>query len=127
MADQIITGDAMRSVPSSPVVENVQINPFLHKTPTPSTKKETSKWVKGAPTPIREGQLTPNTEALNLLAGFASGEVIMEGNELRHLPSISKSLETIWETPTRKNTDGSANRTKKAKTVGNSETLDKNT
>ena len=39
----------------------------------------------------------------------------MEGNELKHLPSISKSLETIWETPKRKNTGGSANRTKKAK------------
>ena len=115
MADRINTGKVARSVPSSPVVKNIQINPFLHRTPIPSTKKEMSKWVKGAPTPIQEGQLTPNTEALNLLAGFASGEVVMEGNELKHLPSISKSLETIWETPKRKNTDGSANRTKKAK------------
>ena len=65
--------------------------------------------------PIQEGQLIPNTEALNLLAGFASGEVVMEGNELKHLPSISKSLETIWDTPKRKNTNGSANQTKKAK------------
>ena len=67
------------------------------------------------PTPIQEGQLTPNTEALNLLAGFTSGEVVMEGDKLKHLPSISKSLETIWDTPKRKNTDGCANRTKKAK------------
>ena len=58
--------------------------------------------------------MTPNTEALNLLVGFASG-VVMEGDELKHLPSISKGLETIWDTPKRKNTDGSANRTKKAK------------
>ena len=59
--------------------------------------------------------MTTNTEALNLLVGFASGEVIMEGDELKHLPSISKSLETIWDTPKRKNIDGHANRTKKAK------------
>ena len=85
MADKIKPGKVAHSVPSSPVVKNVQINPFLHKTPIPSTKKETSKWVKGAPTQIQEGQLTPNTEALNLLAGFASGEVVMEGNELKHL------------------------------------------
>ena len=115
MADQIITGDVMRSVPSSSIVKNVQIKPFLHKTPIPSIKKETTKWVKGVPTPIQEGQLTPNTEALNLLAGFASGEVVMEGDELKHLPSISKSLETIWDMPKRKNTDGSANRTNKPK------------
>ena len=115
MADKINAGKVAPSVPSSPVVKNVQINPFLHRTPIPSTKKETPKWVKGEPTPIQEGQLTPNTEALNLLAGFASGEVVMEGNELKHLPSISKSLETIWDTPKRKNTNGSANRTKKAK------------
>ena len=76
--------------------------------------------MKGAPTPIQEGQLTPITEALNLLAGFSSGEVIMEGNELKHIPSISESLETIWNTPKRKNTNGCANRTKKAK-VGQKE------
>ena len=115
MADKINTGKVARSVPSSSVVKNVQINLFLHRTPIPSTKKETPKWVKGEPTLIQEGQLTPNTEALNLLAGFASGEVVMEGNKLKHLPSISKSLETIWDTPKRKNTNDSANRTKKAK------------
>ena len=71
--------------------------------------------MKGAPTPIQEDQLTLITEALNLLAGFASGNVIMEGDKLKHLPSISKSLEPIWDTPKRKNTDGCANRTKKAK------------
>ena len=62
MADQIITGNVTRSVPSSPVVKNVQIKPFLHKTPIPSIKKETTKWVQGAPTPIQEGQLTPVSE-----------------------------------------------------------------
>ena len=39
----------------------------------------------------------------------------MEGEELKHIPSISESLESIWDTPKRKNTDGHANRTKKAK------------
>ena len=34
---------------------------------------------------------------------------------MKHLPTISESLETSWETPKRKNIDGSANRTKKAK------------
>ena len=115
MADEINTGNVSCSVPSSPVVKNVLIKPFLHKTPIPSVEKETTEWVTGAPTPIQEGQLTPNTEALNLLVGFASGKVVMEGDELKHLPSISKSLETIWDTPKRKNIDGSANRTKKAK------------
>ena len=115
MADKINTGKVAHSVPSSPVVKNVQINPFLHRTPIPSTKKETSKWVNGVPIPIQEGQLTSNTEALNLLAGFASGEVVMERDKLKHLPFISKSLETIWDTPKRKNTNGCANRIKKAK------------
>ena len=115
MADKINTGKVAHSVPSSPVVKNVQYNPFLHRTPINSTKKETPKWVKGVPTLIQEGQLTPNVEALNLLAGFASGEVVMEGDELKHLPSISKSLETIWNTLKRKSTNGCANRTKKAK------------
>ena len=49
----------------------------------------------GATTPIQEGQLTTVSEALNLLAGFSSGEVIMEGDELKHIPSISESLERI--------------------------------
>ena len=34
---------------------------------------------------------------------------------MKHLPTISESLNTIWETPKRKNIDGSVNRTKKAK------------
>ena len=52
----------------------------------------------GAPTPIQECQLTPISEALNLLVGFSSGEVIMEGEELKHIPSISESLDSIWVT-----------------------------
>ena len=87
----------------------------MQKTPIPSVEKVTSKWVQGAPTPIQEGQLTPLSEALNLLVGFSSGKVVMEGEELKHIPSISESLDSIWVTPKRKNIDGHANRTKKAK------------
>ena len=54
-------------------------------------------------------------DSLNLLVGFSSGEVIMEGEELKHTPSISESLESNWYTPKRKNTDDHANRTIKAK------------
>ena len=115
MADEISTGNVICSVPNSPVVKNVQIKSFLHKTPIPSIEKEPTKWVQGAPTPIQEGQLTQISEALNLLAGFSCGKVIMEGEELKHIPSISESLESIWDNPKRKNTDGCANRTKKAK------------
>ena len=115
MADEINTGNVTHSVPNSPVVGIVQIKPFLNKTPIPSVEKVTSEWVMGAPTPIQEGQLTPISEALNLLAGFSSGEVIMEGDELKHIPSISKSLERIWDSPKRKNTDGSTNSTEKNK------------
>ena len=110
MAEQNVTGNVKNSVPSSPVTKNVS---FLDRTPIPSVKA--TQWVQGAPTPIRKGQLTPMSEALNLLVGFSTGEVMMEGENMKHLPTISESLNTIWETPKRKNIDGSANRTKKAK------------
>ena len=61
--------------------------------------------------------MTPNTKALNLLTGFATGQVIMKDDEIQHIPLISQSLGTIWETPKRKVTDGSANRTKKQKSL----------
>ena len=112
MAEQNDTGHVKNSVPSSPVVKNVS---FLNRTPTPSGKA--TQWVQGAPTPIRKGQLTPMSEALKLLVGFSTGEVTMEGENMKHLPTISESLDTIWETPKRKSVDGSANRTKKAKTA----------
>ena len=76
---------------------------------------ESTQWVQGAPTPIQEGQLTPMSEALNLLLGFSTGEVIMEGENMKHLPTISESLNSIWNTPKQKNIDGRVNRTKKAK------------
>ena len=58
--------------------------------------------------------MTPNTEALSLLTGFATGQVTMKDDEVQHIPSISQSLGTIWETPKHKVTDGLANHTKKA-------------
>ena len=110
MAEQNDTGHVKNSVPRSPVVKNVS---FLNRTPTPLVKA--TQWVQGAPTPIRKGQLTPMSEALKLLVGFSTGEVTMEGENMKHLPTISESLDTIWETPKRKSVDGSTNRTKKAK------------
>ena len=60
--------------------------------------------------------MTPNYKAIQLLAGFVTGQISVEEGELKHIPRISQSLETIWETPKRKkNTDGGVNRTKKAK------------
>ena len=88
------------SVLSSPVPS---IRKFLNKTPIPSLETKFPKYKKGVPTPIKEGQLTPNTEALNLLTGFATGNVILQNDEVVHIPSISQSLNTIWETPKHKN------------------------
>ena len=110
MAEQNVTGNVKNSVPSSPVTKNVS---FLDQTPIPSVKA--TQLVQGAPTPIQKRQLTPMSEALNLLVGFSTGEDTMKGENVKHLPTISESLETIWETPKQKNIDGSANRTKKAK------------
>ena len=45
--------------------------------------------------------MSPNTEAINLIAGFASGHITIDGNDLKHVPSISKSLSKVWETPNR--------------------------
>ena len=104
----------VRSVPSSPV-DSIKL--FLSKTPIPTLERiaKSPKFVKDVPTPVQEGQMTPNTEALSLLTGFATGQVTMRDDEVQHIPSISQSLGTIWETPKCKVTDGSANRTKKAK------------
>ena len=88
-----------RSVPSSPVTEPLRISEFLNKTPIPNPVLEATKWVPGVPTPIQEGLMSPNAEAINLIAGFASGHVTIDGNDLKHIPSISKSLSEVWETP----------------------------
>ena len=102
----------VHSVPSSPV-DSIKL--FLNRTPIPTLKQITKspEFIKGVSTPVQEGQMTPNTEALNLLTGFATGQVTMNDDEVQHIPSISQSLDTIWETPKRKVTDGSANHTKR--------------
>ena len=66
------------SVPSSPVTEPFQILEFLNKTPIPNPILKTTKWVQGVPTPIQEGLMSPNTEAINLIAGFVSGHVTID-------------------------------------------------
>ena len=115
MAEPKPTGISSYSVPSSPVTDKVIVEPFLNQTPIPSMQKGSEQWVQGAPTPIKDGQLTPMTEALNLLIGFSTGEIMMDGDDVKHLPTISESLNSIWETPKKKTIDGSVNRTKKAK------------
>ena len=118
MADKVESGKIInsRSVPCSPVTKPVEIGSFLPKTPIPTTNLKSPKWVKGVPTPIQEGQMTPNSEAIDLLVGFATGQLSVEEGELKHMPSISQSVETIWGDPKRKkNTNGGADRSKKAK------------
>ena len=118
MAGKIETGKIAnsRSVPCSPVIKPVGIRSFLPKTPIPTTKLKSPKWVKGAPTPIQEGQMTPNSKAIDLLVGFATGQLSVEEGELKYIPRISQSLETICENPKRKkNTNGGADQTTKAK------------
>ena len=78
---------------------------------------EPKNWVQGVPMPVKERSMT-NMEALNLLTGFATGCITVEEGQLKHLPTISESLETIWETPKRKkDANGGAICTKKAKIV----------
>ena len=89
------------SVPCSPITEPVQISEFLNKTPIPNPALEAAKWVPGAPTLIQQGLMSPNLEAINLIAGFASGHITVDGNDSKHIPSISKSLSEVWETPSK--------------------------
>ena len=92
--DEMETGKFFNfhSVPSLPVTESVQISECLNKMPIPNPVLEATKWVQGASTPIQEGLMNPNTEAINLIAGFASGHVTIDSDDLKHIPSISKSL-----------------------------------
>ena len=106
----------VRSVPSSPV-DSIKL--FLSKTPIPTLEwiAKSPKFVKGVPIPVQEGQMTPNTEALSLLTGFATGQVTVKDDEVQHIPSISQSLGTIWETPKRKVIDGRWTAQKKQKSL----------
>ena len=57
---------------------------FLDHTPIPQTHSPV--WQMGVPTPTLDGTLTPNQEALDLLAGLAMGSVRMECDVVQHLP-----------------------------------------
>ena len=93
MADKVESGKIVNScsVPCSPVTKQVEIGSFLPKTPIPTTKLKSPTWEKGVPTSIQEGQMTPNFKAIDLLAGFATGQLSVEEGELKHIPSISES------------------------------------
>ena len=111
------------SVPNTPITQpNASNNQFLQNTPIPKTMSP--KWVEGPPTPVKDGTLCPNQQALRLLSGFATGQVTMARDGIQHLPSISDdqsiadSLRELWLTPSpikKMKMDGSANRNKKPK------------
>ena len=93
------------SVPCSPVVKNVTESSFLSQTPIP--KIVNKAWVEVAPTSIATGSLSPNEQAVALLAGFASGRVTMEGESIKHLPvtpnkTILQTLSEVWGMPKQK-------------------------
>ena len=118
MADKVESGKIVNShsVPCSAVTKQVENGSFLPKIPIAITKPKSPTWVKGAPTPIQEGQMTPNSKAFDLLVGFTTGQLSVEEGELKHIPSISQSLEMIWGNPKGKeNTNGGADHSKKAK------------
>ena len=101
-------------MPNSPVTKDSISKEFLCNTPIPNL--DTREWKKGVPTPINEGTLSPNQEALGLLAGFASGNVRMQGDVVQHPPvvqgnsTIGDSLQELpWSEPSpeKKRTDGS--------------------
>ena len=87
MTDKVGTGKFTNthSVPCSAVTQQVDVKSFLQNTPIP--KMEPKNWVQGAPMPVKEGSMTPNTEALNLLTGFATGHITVEEGQLKHLPT----------------------------------------
>ena len=93
MADKVKSGKIVNShsVPCSPVTKQVEVGSFLPKTPIPTTKLKSPTWVKGAPTPILESQMTPNSKAIDLLVGFATGQLSIEEGELKHMLCISKT------------------------------------
>ena len=40
------------------------------------------------PTPIQDGVMSPNSQAINLIAGLASGHVKVDWDEFKYLPTI---------------------------------------
>ena len=96
------------SVPCLPVVKNVTESSFLSQTPIPKIVNKV--WVEGAPTPIAMGSLSPNEQAVALLAGYANSRVTMEGESIKHLPAtpdklIMQTLDEVWGTLTQENND----------------------
>ena len=92
------------SVPNTPVTKTKTDKSFLKKTPIPKTKS--LNWKDGVPTPVQDSSITPNQQAIHLLARFASGQIQMSGNKIKHLStvdeenSISDSLNELnWDSP----------------------------
>ena len=107
MVDNCKTGrtNISHSVLCSPVAKDVVKSEFLLKTPVPKVTEHS--WVQGVPTPVIQGSMSPNEQALTLLAGFTSGNVTMDWASVKHLPSnpeksITQTLNEIWGTPKQK-------------------------
>ena len=104
MADDCKTGKfpISFSIPCSPVVKDITKSKFLSETPIPKITEST--WVQGVPTPVIQGSMSPNKQTITLLAGFASGNVKMKGDSVKHIPtipegSITQTLNEVWGTP----------------------------
>ena len=61
---------------------------------SPKHQNPNAQWKLGIPSSIRQGMVSPNTGAIGLLTGFATGQITMEGN-VQHLPFFSESLNEI--------------------------------
>ena len=84
------------SVPCSPITKKATKTISLPNTPI----LEIKQWLPGAPTPIKLMSL--NEQAISLITGFATGNVIMDNGSIKHLStdsSISKTLDELpWDT-----------------------------
>ena len=93
MVDDCKNRSISHSVPCSPVFGSVAKSSFLSQTSIP--KIADKAWVQGVPTPIAMGSLSPNEQAVALLAGFASGRVTMEGESNISLMSQSRQFHRL--------------------------------
>ena len=109
------------SVPNMPITKMKDHKQYLQNTPIP--RVTSPKWKEGTPTPIQEGVISPNQQAINLLTGFANGHIKMAGDKIEHLTtvlerkSIEDSLQELsWDSSSpvkKKKVDGSANRSER--------------
>ena len=76
------------SVPNTPVTKTKTGKSFLKKTPVPKIKS--LNWKDGVPTPVQDGSITPNQQAIHLLVGFASSQIQMSGNKVKHLSTVDE-------------------------------------